>query len=1125
LPKLFTLDNLEILNRYANHSEVLKLNEALQNKNSCLVKTLKGSSTAIVTAALIKNNKCNFVCCLNDKESAAYFYNDLQSFLGNNTVNFLPGSFQRSLQYGRIESANILLRTEVLNKASNTSKQNILVTYPEALMEKVISPERLKTNTFTIKKGDSLSRDFIVDLLATYEFERTDFVYEPGQYAVRGSLIDVFSFAGDEPVRLDFFGDEIEAIRYFDIETQLTLSNPDEISIIPDIQQKLNEEERIELYNFLPDNTLYLFDDLRFCAERINQIIENTSSQILKELKKENVNQLVINGDEVFDAMQKYTTIELNAQSGLKETLLFNFDTSLQPAFNKNFDLVAAQLNDYKAKGYTNYLLSDNQEQIERLNAIFHDREIKSDFIPIHKTIKEGYIDHNLKIACFTDHQIFDRFHKFQLKTGFTKRESLTIAELTNLHPGDYVVHIDHGIGKFGGLHKVEINGKHQEAIKLIYQDNDVLFVSIHTLHRISKYKGKDAGEPRIHKLGSAVWQNLKAKTKSKVKDIAKDLIKLYAERKAQRGYAFSADSFLNQQLEASFIYEDTPDQLKATKAVKADMENLIPMDRLVCGDVGFGKTEVAIRAAFKAVADNKQVAILVPTTILALQHYKTFSERLSDFPCTVEYLSRLRTAKHQTDVIKKLKTGQVDIVIGTHKLVGKNIEFKDLGLLVVDEEQKFGVAVKEKLKQIKSNVDTLTLTATPIPRTLQFSLMGARDLSIINTPPPNRQPILTEVHPFNESIIQEAINYEMERNGQVFFIHNRVQNIADVANQITKLCPKARVIFAHGQMEGKNLEKIMLEFIDGKYDVLVATTIIESGLDIPNANTIIINQAQNYGLSDLHQLRGRVGRSNKKAFCYLLAPAPTLLTNEARRRLKAVEDFSELGSGFNIALQDLDIRGAGDILGAEQSGFIGDLGFEAYQKILDEALIELKQNELKDYFDTEKDKEGNEQFTPEKLANMQFVSDCYIDTDLELLFPDSYIENITERINIYRKLDSIASDEELNLFKNGLIDRFGKLPANAEELLEVVKLRWAAINLGIEKILLKKEKMIVYFISNNQSLFYQSPQFQRMLQNIQKYKSQCSIQEKNNKLMLTIAPIKSVKKAIQQLEKLQSTD
>lgn len=1117
---LFELNIASILDRFLNHPEVAKLIASLKTNTSCQLSGLKGSSAACVAAALVRKHKAPFVFCLDDKESAAYFYNDLQTLLGEKNALFLPGSFQRSLQYGKIESSNVLLRTEVLNLIGKTDKTPAIVTYPEAIMEKVIAPDRLKSNTFTVSKGDNLSRDFMLELLAEYEFERCDFVYEPGQYAVRGSLVDVFSFAGDEPFRLDFFGDTIESIRYFDIETQLTQSTPDQVSIIPDIQHKLDDEARIAFFEFMPESTLFWFNDLNFTVERINQVIESTTQDQLNELEKDNTNQLVIEGNLLLAHMQKTTTIELT-NSGTKQTSLFSFNTSLQPAFKKNFDLLANHLNELEQQGYANYILSDNQEQISRLNAIFHDREIKASFQSFTQTLKEGFTEHDLKINCFTDHQLFDRYHKFHLKTGFTKRESLTIAELTNLHPGDYVVHIDHGIGKFGGLHKIDINGKQQEAIKLIYQDNDVLFVSIHSLHRISKYKGKDTEAPRIHKLGSAIWQNLKAKTKSKVKDIAKDLIKLYAERKAQRGHAFSPDSFMNQQLEASFIYEDTPDQLKANQAVKVDMEQTMPMDRLICGDVGFGKTEVAIRAAFKAVADNKQVAVLVPTTILALQHYKTFSERLVDFPCNVEYLSRLRSTKHQTEVLKKLKSGEVDIVIGTHKLVSKNIEFKDLGLLVIDEEQKFGVAVKEKLKQIKTNVDTLTLTATPIPRTLQFSLMGARDLSIINTPPPNRQTILTEVHQFSETIIQEAIKYEIERSGQVFFIHNRVQNIAEVTAQIGKLCPQARVVFAHGQMDGKSLEKIMLEFIDGKYDVLVATTIIESGLDIPNANTIIINQAQNYGLSDLHQLRGRVGRSNKKAFCYLLAPPPTLLTNEARRRLKAIEDFSELGSGFNIALQDLDIRGAGDLLGAEQSGFIGDLGFEAYQKILDEAIMELKQNELKDYFNDTENREENEAVSPEKLAEMRFVSDCSVDTDLELLLPDSYIENITERINSYRKLDNIANTEELEAFKNALVDRFGNMPQAAEELLEVVKLRWLAMDLGIEKIFLKNNKMILHFIADSSSLFYQSPVFQQILQRVQQYHNICKIQEKNQKLVLTFEPVNSVKKALHYLTRL----
>lgn len=1111
-----------IKHKYTRQKKVQQTIQNIQSHKHTHINGLKGSAQAFVLAAIYDQLDKPLLFTANDKEDAAYFYNDLQNILGEHQVDFLPSSFQRSAQYAKTDSANILIRTEVLTNIISRNSKPLIITYPESLMEKVITPERITSNTFTIKKGDRLSMDFVTELLTEYEFERTDFVYEPGQFAVRGSLIDVFSFAGDEPFRIDFFSDVVDTLRIFDIENQLTKSYPNQISIIPNIQEKLTNETRITLFDYLQKNTLYAFSNIKFCLDKITQIYNHSDNEFGTDdasinQKKDDV---VIGALDFKEKITQLLSVEFAKNSYFSDAQTLSFNTSLQPAIRKNYDLLAQQLNDAAEKGYTNYILSDNPEQAERLLAIFRDRDTKATFKSILQTLNQGFIDHDLMICCFTDHQIFERYHKFKIKTGFTKRESLTLAELTNLHPGDYVVHIDHGIGKFGGLQRTETNGKVQETIKLIYRDNDVLFVSIHSLHRISKYKGKDAETPKVHKLGSAVWQNLKTKTKKKVKDIAKDLIKLYAERKSQKGFAYAPDSFMNKQLEASFIYEDTPDQLKATQAVKADMESSMPMDRLICGDVGFGKTEIAIRAAFKAVADNKQVAVLVPTTILALQHYKTFSNRLQEFPCTIDYLSRLRKTKEQTEVIKKLKTGQLDIVIGTHKLVSKNIEFKDLGLLIIDEEQKFGVSVKEKLKQLRTNVDTLTLTATPIPRTLQFSLMGARDLSIINTPPPNRQPIITEVHTFNEQIIKEAITYEISRNGQVFFIHNRVQNISDIATLITKLVPKARVAFAHGQLEGKQLETIMLDFIEGKFDVLVATTIIESGLDIPNANTIIINQAQNYGLSDLHQLRGRVGRANKKAFCYLLAPPATLLTNEAHRRLQAIEDFSELGSGFNIALQDLDIRGAGDLLGAEQSGFIGDLGFEAYQKILDEALLELKQNELKDLFDDQQTK-SHKDLSPEALSKMQFVSDCYIDTDLEVLFPENYIASIPERINLYRQLDAIDSNEELQTFKTNLLDRFGEIPQPTLELLDVVELRWVAIKLGIERISLKNGTLILYFISDQTSLFYQSKTFQTILQNIQRYKDSCSMQEKNNKLTLTFKNIKSITQAFNQLQKL----
>lgn len=1099
-----------LLKKYENFSQVQDLVELLKKNTQISINGIKGSALAMIIGSCFSSLSKHFFVVKNDKEQAAYLYNDLQQIVGKSKVEFLPSSYRRSAQYGSVESANILLRTDVLSKLTDKDTPSIIVSYPEAIMEKVIAPEHLKSNTFTIKKGDLLNMNFTIELLYEYKFEQVDFVYEPGQFAVRGSLIDVFSFAGDEPFRIDFFGDEIDKLRIFDIETQLTLSEPDKIIIIPNIQEDIDNEKRISIFEFLSEDTCYWFADFSFCKEKIKEI----SKAILKS-KEDNlsVEKDLITEETLLEKHLKNRAF-VSFEKNCKYEHSFYFNTSLQPTIKKNFKLLSSVFNELSEKNYTNYLLSGNQDQIDRLHAIFEDSELKTNFKPLLCTLSEGFIDHDLNISCFTDHQIFERYHKFYLKAGFTKKESITLSELTNLHPGDYVVHIDHGIGKFGGLQKIEINGKQQETIKLIYRDSDVLFVSIHSLHRISKYKGKDAEQPEVHKLGSAVWKNLKAKTKSKVKDIAKDLIKLYAERKSRKGFAFSPDSFMNQQLEASFIYEDTPDQKKTTLAVKEDMENDVPMDRLVCGDVGFGKTEIAIRAAFKAVADNKQVAVLVPTTILAMQHYQTFRERLEDFPCSVNYLSRLRSAKEQKQIKEELKSGLLNIVIGTHKIVSKDLKFKDLGLLIIDEEQKFGVSVKEKLKQLKLNVDTLTLTATPIPRTLQFSLMGARDLSIINTPPPNRQPINTEVHTFNEEIIREAINYELNRQGQVFFIHNRVKNIDEIIRLINRICPTAKTIAAHGQMEGKKLETIMLEFIAGKYDVLVATTIIESGLDIPNANTIIINQAQNYGLSDLHQLRGRVGRSNKKAFCYLLSPPPTLLSNDARRRLKAIEDFSELGSGFNISLQDLDIRGAGNILGVEQSGFIGNLGFEAYQKILDEALLELKENELKMLYQKPTTKPN---INPEALSKMTFVNDCFIDTDLELLFPESYISSMSERINLYRKLDTLKNDEELTQFKNNLIDRFGVIPKQSLELLQIVSLRKIAIQLAIEKLYLKNNQLTAFFVSDQSSLFYQSPQFQFVLKKIQ-YNRNCSMQEKNDKLILTFENVNTVNQAYQEL-------
>ncbi|MBR2196075.1 MAG: transcription-repair coupling factor [Salinivirgaceae bacterium] len=1069
----------------------------------------------MVLGAAFRLQRRSMVLVEADMESAAYLYNDLQTILGTADIEFMPSSYQRSMDHERTDSSNILLRTDVLGKVASAQSPMIVVTYPEAVMERVVSPEKLASNTFVISKGDTLSHDFLVELLHDYGFERVDFVYEPGQYSVRGSIIDVFSFADEMPFRLDFFGDDVDSIRTFDIESQLTKDTPDRVTIIPNIHDREMGDVRIPITDFFSDSTVYFFNNLAVAIERINTICTNAAERA----DAETISQMALNGDQFYKLVATRTYGEWGGKMLDKRGVPIKFDTTVQPVFHKNFDLLAQTLDDYTDRGYRIHILSDNQAQNDRLTSIFKDRGIRTKFVPVLKTLNEGFVDNELKICYFTDHQIFERFHRYNVKTGFNKRESITLAELNNLHIGDYVVHIDHGIGRFGGLQKVEINGKYQESIKLIYRDNDVLFVSIHSLHRISKYKGKDAEVPTVHKLGSGAWQRLKATTKSKVKDIAKDLIKLYAQRKAQKGFAFSPDTFMNQQLEASFMYEDTPDQMKATQAVKADMESTMPMDRLVCGDVGFGKTEVAIRAAFKAVADNKQVAVLVPTTILAMQHYKTFKARLADMPCTVDYLSRLRTAKEQKDILARLESGELNIVIGTHKLIGKSVKFKDLGLLIVDEEQKFGVGVKEKLKQLKVNVDTLTLTATPIPRTLQFSLMGARDLSVISTPPPNRQPVLTEVHTFDEGIIKEAVSFELNRGGQVFFINNRIEQLPKIAGMLTRLVPQARVITAHGQMDGNTLEQIMLDFMEGKYDVLVSTTIIESGLDIPNANTIIINDGERYGLSDMHQLRGRVGRSNRKAFCYIFSPPPETLTDEARRRLKAIEDFSELGSGLNLSLQDLDIRGAGNLLGAEQSGFIGDLGFETYQKILDEALVELKESELESEV-----KSGQADGSPTDTSvfdEIQFVADCHVDTDMELLIPDSYVENVSERINLYRRIDSLQDESAIAAFVSELTDRFGPVPQSILELLQVVRLRWIAVGLGMERIMLKNGKMTISFVSDQNSVFYQSPQFTTIIGNVQRYRSTCQMQEKNGKLVLSFDGVRTVEKALGLLQKL----
>ncbi len=1099
----------QLTNFYQDHPEYRMLVEQIQHQQNgaFYLKGLSGSAPAVLAKFLIEQlSALNHIFILNDQEEAAYFLNDLNKLFGLDNALFFPSSYKRSIQYGEPESENIVLRTEVLNALRDTEQQNIVVTNPEAVIEKVISGDELANRTLALHKGEQVSIEFINEVLFEYQFERVDFVYEPGQYSIRGGIVDIFSFSSEYPFRIDFFGNEVDTIRSFDVESQLSREEKDRITIIPNIQTGHDDKSSYSFFNILAENTVLWLDHAVLITQRLDQIVEGTDENLPENKGKK---AAMIDGKVFMKAMMEFKRIEWKGKS-FESAEEFQFDTVPQPAFNKNFELLGKNLIDNRENGYDNFILSDQSTQFERLEAIFDEILEGVAFNEILGTLHEGFVDHTLKKVFFTDHQIFERFHRFRLKKGFSKKENLTVKELNDLKPGDYIVHVDHGIGIFGGLEKVNIKGREQESIKLVYKDSDVLYVSIHSLHRISKYKGKDEETPKVYKLGSGAWQKLKNKTKSRVKDIARDLIQLYAKRGKEKGFSFSPDSYLQRELEASFIYEDTPDQEKATADVKAGMESEYPMDRLVCGDVGFGKTEVAIRAAFKAVSDNKQVVVLVPTTILALQHYHTFKRRMKDFPCSIDYVCRLRSVKDQRNALNKLKSGELDIIIGTHRLVGKDVQFKDLGLLVIDEEQKFGVAVKEKLKQIRVNVDTLTLTATPIPRTLQFSLMGVRDLSIINTPPPNRHPIITEMITLNEDAIREGISYELNRGGQVFFIHNRVQNITEVQQLIKRIVPNARTVVAHGQMNGENLEHIMMDFIGGDYDVLIATTIIENGLDIPNANTIFINNANHFGLSDLHQLRGRVGRSNRKAFCYLIAPPVTLMTQEARRRLKAVEQFSELGSGFSIAMQDLDIRGAGDMLGAEQSGFIADIGFETYQRILNEALQELKEGEFKDLM---LNKETDEKVDEE--ANMQWTTDCMVDTDMELRFPDDYVRSISERMHLYRRLDSLDNEEAINRFENELKDRFGPVPETTKELMEVVRLRWYAMRLGMEKIIMKNERLIIHFVANQDSPFYQSSAFDKILKFIQAKPKKTNMKEVKGKLTLSVDSIKSVHQAI----------
>ncbi|MFC0521013.1 transcription-repair coupling factor [Mesonia maritima] len=1081
------------------------------------LKGLIGSSLSFVLANAFKESDKPYLLIFNDKEEAAYYLNDLEQLIGEKNVLFYPGSYRRPYQIEETDNANVLLRAEVLNRINSRKKPAIIVTYPDALFEKVVTRKELDRSTLKIALNDQLSIDFVNEVLFEYKFKRVDFVTEPGEFSVRGGIIDVFSFSNDEPYRIEFFGDEVDSIRSFDVETQLSTDKVKKISVMPNVENKHLDEIRESFLKYIASKTVVFIKNLDLFSAQLDKLFkkaEEAFAQLSSEVKQSEPKELFCDSSLIRKQLLDFSTVELGNQAFLNPSKSIAYQAKPQPSFNKQFDLLIQNLIENNQKGYTNYIACVSEQQAKRFHDIFDDQEQEVKYQTVVFSMFQGFIDEDAKLVCYTDHQIFERYHKFHLKNGYAKKQAITLKELTNLEVGDYVTHIDHGIGKFGGLQKIDVEGKQQEAIKLIYGERDILYLSIHSLHKITKYNGKDGKAPKIYKLGSNAWKSLKKKTKARVKHIAYNLIELYAKRRLQKGFAYGPDTYLQHELEASFIYEDTPDQSTATQAVKEDMENERPMDRLVCGDVGFGKTEVAIRAAFKAVDNGKQVAVLVPTTILAFQHHQTFSERLKDFPVTIDYLNRFRTAKERRETLADLENGRVDIIIGTHQLVNKAVKFKDLGLLIVDEEQKFGVAVKDKLKTIKENVDTLTLTATPIPRTLQFSLMAARDLSTITTPPPNRYPIESHVIRFSEDSIRDAVSYEIQRGGQVFFIHNRIENIKEVAGMIQRLVPDARIGIGHGQMEGKKLEKLMLSFMNNEFDVLVSTTIIESGLDVTNANTIFINNANNFGLSDLHQMRGRVGRSNKKAFCYFITPPYSAMTDDARKRITALEQFSELGSGFNIAMKDLEIRGAGDLLGGEQSGFINEIGFDTYQKILSEAIEELKENEFKELY-------ADQENVEEKV----FVKETQIDTDFEILFPDDYINNITERLNLYTKLNNLSSEEELQKFEAELTDRFGDLPTQAIDLLNSVRIKWIASAIGLERVILKKGKFVGYFIADQQSRFYQTQTFTKVLQYVQSHPQSCKMKEKQTRnglrLLLTFDKITSVEKALKVLKPL----
>lgn len=1127
--------NLDVLmNNYSNDSRIFSIADKilLSQPQHIHISGLHGSSSQFVFSAVFNHSltsQLNHLIILRDAEEAAYFQNAVENITGALDIFYFPSSFKTKKNFHLLNSSHVMLRTEALTKISGGGNKKVIVTYPQAIFEKVVLSQTLSKNIISFKQGQSIKVDELLSAFVDHGFSRSDFVYEPGQFAMRGGILDIYSYGNEKPYRLELFGNEIDSIRLFDPETQLSERKLLQVNIIPNVETQFTSGEKVSLLNFLPENTVVWSEDWEF----IKQLIQQEEKDLKNAINSPDaaaIGQKTINSEDEINEKREVSEndfvsaevlesqidqrhiIEFGNKNYFSKNNQIAFVTRQQPAFNRQFKLLINDLKSYETKKYRIYIFAENPKQLERLRAIFSDQSTDITFEPVTISIHEGFVDDDLKLVCYTDHEIFQRYHKYRVRQSFSKNKALTLKMLRELQPGDYVTHIDHGVGVYSGLEKIQSNGVMQEAVRIIYKDKDLLYVNISSLHKISKYSGKEGTIPKMNKLGSDAWNKLKDKTKKHVKDIATDLIKLYAERKSHKGFAHSPDNYMQTELEASFLYEDTPDQSKAVSDVKQDMEKEAPMDRLICGDVGFGKTEVAIRAAFKTCLDGKQAAVLVPTTILAYQHFKTFSERLHDLPVTVDFLNRFKSSKEKKETLEKLKEGKIDIIIGTHALLSKDVKFKDLGLMVIDEEQKFGVSAKEKLKHIRATVDSLTLTATPIPRTLQFSLMGARDLSIINTAPPNRQPIQTEVHVFNQDFIREAIYYEVERGGQVFFIHNRVHGLQEMKTLIQGLCPDLNIAYAHGQLEGTQLEKTILDFIDQKYDVLICTNIIESGVDIPNVNTIIVNNAHQFGLSDLHQLRGRVGRSNKKAFCYLLAPPISTLTADSRKRLSTLEQYSDLGSGFQIAMRDLDIRGAGNMLGGEQSGFIAEIGFDMYQKILDEAIRELKRKEFKELFKEEIQKQDD------------YVSDCSVDTDLEILIPDAYVESITERLSLYSRLDNCENEKELVALHKEMVDRFGPVPPEVEDLFTTVRCRKIAVELGFEKMILKHDILKCFFIANPESSYFTSKTFEGILEFIQRETNKAKLKQVGRNGILIIREITNMTELYRLLKQMKSS-